>query len=124
MVTDPVCGMELDPQHAYAQSVYGETMYYFCSEGCKQQFERAPAHYAEHPGPAPSPQVTVHGVQVTEQDSDVQTHGVDVHSPHPHAMTQGSDVITTPGAQSISRGSDVVEPVESSEPSPSLGDET
>ncbi|HZC07457.1 MAG TPA: YHS domain-containing protein [Ktedonobacterales bacterium] len=115
MVTDPVCGMELDPQHAYAQSVYGETMYYFCSEGCKQQFERAPAHYAEHPGSTPSQQVTVHGVQVTTHDTDIQTQGVDVTTAHPHAMTQGTDVIATPGAQSISRGSDVVEPVESSE---------
>ena len=126
MVTDPVCGMQIDPQTAGASVIYDGKTYFFCSENCKQQFERAPAHFAEHPGPAPSPQVTVHGVQVTEQDSDVQTHGVDVHSPHPHAMTQGSDVITTPGAQSISRGSDVVEPVapsESSESSESIGDE-
>lgn len=121
MVTDPVCGMQIDPQTAGASVIYDDKTYFFCSENCKQQFERAPAHFAEHPGPAPSPQVTVHGVQVTEQDSDVQIHSVDVHSPHPHAMTQGSDVITTPGAQ---WGSDVVELVESSASSPSLGDET
>jgi Cu+-exporting ATPase len=47
MVTaiDPVCGMEVDPQQAAGTSEYHGTTYYFCSAGCKRQFEKAPESY-------------------------------------------------------------------------------
>ncbi len=122
MVTDHVCGMKIDPQTAGARSVSGDTTYYFCSEGCKQQFERAPAHYAEHPGLPQDQQVTLHGSAVIARDEDIQTQGVDVVTAHPHAMTSGADMIAMPGEQTTRRGVDVVEPVkpvDSSEASPS-----
>ncbi|MFB6144330.1 MAG: permease [Candidatus Nanohaloarchaea archaeon] len=37
-VTDPVCGMEIDPEDAeYSQDVNGET-FYFCSKSCRESF--------------------------------------------------------------------------------------
>jgi Cu+-exporting ATPase len=46
MATDPVCGMQVDPNAAAATSEYlGET-YYFCSLTCKEEFDRNPHAYA------------------------------------------------------------------------------
>lgn len=47
MQKDPVCGMQVDPRTAPAQSTYRGTTYYFCNEACKQQFDRNPAQYAK-----------------------------------------------------------------------------
>ena len=38
--TDPVCGMQVDPTTAAGQTEYQGTTYYFCSIGCKRQFDR------------------------------------------------------------------------------------
>ena len=40
--TDPVCGMQVDPQQAAGTSEYQGTTYYFCSAGCKRQFDKDP----------------------------------------------------------------------------------
>ena len=45
MSKDLVCGMEVDPQTAAAQSVYGEQRFHFCSLGCQAAFERNPERY-------------------------------------------------------------------------------
>lgn len=47
MAKDPVCGMEVDPRGAAAESDYGETTYYFCSAGCKRKFELNPGRFDE-----------------------------------------------------------------------------
>lgn len=44
--TDPVCGMLVDPDAAAAQVAYQGTTYYFCSDGCRREFEAHPARYA------------------------------------------------------------------------------
>ena len=57
LVKDVVCGMEVDPDTAAAQSEYQGTTYYFCAEGCKQDFDADPQKYlggAEAP-PAEAP---------------------------------------------------------------------
>jgi len=46
MTKDPVCGMAVDEKKASATSTYRETTYYFCSEACKQKFEKGPERYA------------------------------------------------------------------------------
>jgi YHS domain-containing protein len=46
MVKDPVCGMQVDPQKAAAQSVHNGQTYYFCSMICKGVFDRDPEKYA------------------------------------------------------------------------------
>jgi YHS domain-containing protein len=45
MEKDPVCGMEVDPQNAPATSEYNGKTYYFCSLGCKEDFDNEPEKY-------------------------------------------------------------------------------
>ena len=45
VVTDPVCGMSVDPATATYSSDFGGTTYYFCSAGCKERFDREPGKY-------------------------------------------------------------------------------
>jgi Cu+-exporting ATPase len=58
-VTDPVCGMKIDPASAAAKRDFGGRTYYFCSEGCARQFDANPAAYLPRPpeGVASSPVV-------------------------------------------------------------------
>lgn len=42
-VTDPVCGMDVDPADAATEKLdRNGTTYYFCSSQCKQRFEKNP----------------------------------------------------------------------------------
>ena len=45
LVTDPVCKMEINPEDAAGTSEYEGTTYYFCADGCKQEFDADPAKY-------------------------------------------------------------------------------
>src|SRR5260370_1435875 len=44
-VTDPVCGMKVDPATARHSYVHDGVTYYFCSDGCRAKFAVAPAMY-------------------------------------------------------------------------------
>ena len=44
-VTDPVCGMTIDPSQAVGSSTHEGETYYFCSRGCEAKFDAAPASY-------------------------------------------------------------------------------
>ena len=44
---DPVCGMQVDATRAAATSEYAGTTYYFCSPGCKNQFDKQPERYVQ-----------------------------------------------------------------------------
>lgn len=46
-VTDPVCGMEITPDEAAAQSTYEGQTYYFCAPGCKVQFDQNPEAFVQ-----------------------------------------------------------------------------
>ena len=47
---DPVCGMDVTPETAAGMSVYNGVTYYFCSPGCKRDFDREPEKYlSTHP---------------------------------------------------------------------------
>ena len=46
-VTDPVCGMEIDSETAAGKSEYQGQTYYFCSPGCKQDFDEDPGQYVK-----------------------------------------------------------------------------
>jgi Cu+-exporting ATPase len=55
MEKDPVCGMMVDPKTAAGKSAYQGKTYYFCSSGCKRDFDKEPqkyinpgAHSADH----------------------------------------------------------------------------
>lgn len=47
-VTDPVCGMQIDPEKAAANEEHDGQMFYFCSEHCHQAFLADPHRYG-HP---------------------------------------------------------------------------
>jgi Cu+-exporting ATPase len=65
-MTDPVCGMTVDPATATATAEHAGTTYYFCCAGCAQKFRTAPDLYlnAKPVGPmlitlgAPKPTVS------------------------------------------------------------------
>ena len=44
MEIDPVCGMEVKSQ-ASPREKYNGQMFYFCSEGCEEEFKKSPAAY-------------------------------------------------------------------------------
>ncbi len=53
MPTDPICGMQVDPDTAAGTSVYQGRTYYFCSIRCKETFDRNPRAHgkdADHAG--------------------------------------------------------------------------
>lgn len=53
---DPVCGLNVGESKAKSaglQSIFKDRTYYFCSEGCKQHFEKNPQRYAVKSGGAP-----------------------------------------------------------------------
>ena len=41
--TDPVCGMQVDPQSAAGSHEHAGVKYYFCSRHCLAQFQADPA---------------------------------------------------------------------------------
>ncbi len=46
MIKDPVCGMEIEPQSAFATRQHKGQTLYFCSENCVKKFDAAPEQYA------------------------------------------------------------------------------
>ncbi|MGQ0525890.1 MAG: heavy metal translocating P-type ATPase [Betaproteobacteria bacterium] len=55
LVTDPVCGMKVDPQSAADSVEHAGTKYYFCSRHCGERFKAEPAKYLAKGGPAAPP---------------------------------------------------------------------
>jgi YHS domain-containing protein len=47
MELDPVCGMDVDPKTAVYKSIYQGKTYYFCSSGCKRDFDKEPQKYVK-----------------------------------------------------------------------------
>jgi len=45
MEKDPVCGMDVDQKTAAGKSEYQGKTYYFCSPGCKRDFDKDPGKY-------------------------------------------------------------------------------
>ena len=43
---DPVCGMTIDSATAAGSSTYQGATYYFCSAGCKKQFDANPSKFS------------------------------------------------------------------------------
>lgn len=44
---DPVCGMEVETEGAQLTSEHEGKTYYFCSRGCKLDFDEDPARYLD-----------------------------------------------------------------------------
>lgn len=45
IVTDPVCGMQIEPDDAAGTAEYRGMTYYFCSQACLDAFEADPSAY-------------------------------------------------------------------------------
>jgi Cu+-exporting ATPase len=45
IVTDPVCGMQIEPDDAAGTIEHQGTSYYFCSQACRDAFKADPASY-------------------------------------------------------------------------------
>jgi len=45
MVTDPVCGMQIDTEEAAATADHDGVTYYFCSQACHDAFVADPASF-------------------------------------------------------------------------------
>jgi Cu+-exporting ATPase len=45
---DPVCNMTVEEDEAAATAEYEGKTYYFCSVGCKKDFEEDPETYLSH----------------------------------------------------------------------------
>jgi P-type Cu+ transporter len=46
-VTDPVCGMTINPDTAAGKSNFGGSTYYFCNPSCKSKFDADPKRYVQ-----------------------------------------------------------------------------
>jgi Cu+-exporting ATPase len=51
-VTDPVCGMKVDPNTTPHHADYGGQTYHFCSQGCRAKFVANPSAYLDGGKPA------------------------------------------------------------------------
>lgn len=49
LVTDPVCGMRIDPRTAAGTSDHQGKTVHFCAASCKRRFDADPAKYAHQP---------------------------------------------------------------------------
>ncbi|MGC5225087.1 YHS domain-containing protein [Micromonospora sp. DT81.3] len=49
LVTDPVCGMQIDPETAVTTREHDGATFYFCSQGCAAAFDADPHHGHPHP---------------------------------------------------------------------------
>lgn len=47
---DPVCDMEVTHETAAGKSEYNGVTYYFCSLGCKKDFDKEPEKYLNKTG--------------------------------------------------------------------------
>lgn len=47
--TDPVCGMQIDPQKAVGTRIVGGRTLSFCSSKCLEAFDKDPAAYTSRP---------------------------------------------------------------------------
>lgn len=45
LATDPVCGMQIEPDSAAGKAEYKGQTFYFCAEGCRQSFRENPADF-------------------------------------------------------------------------------
>ena len=97
LVTDPVCGMKVDPARAKASREYHGVKYYFCCNGCAEKFTAAPdkylsaklqagpavqLHTIQSPAPAAAPAAAqrAHGVHAAAAESYVCPMDTEVHA--------------------------------------------
>jgi Cu+-exporting ATPase len=81
-VSDPVCGMTIDPATAAAHADVGGHTYYFCSEHCHHTFLADPAAYT---GSAEHSQHEGHGHSAHAHHGASESHSAHGHEAHAHS---------------------------------------
>ncbi len=72
---DPVCGMNIEAQHAAGTFDYRGTKYFFCGVGCLEKFKANPSRYLD-PQPQPAATSQAHDVEYTcPMDPEVRRMG-------------------------------------------------
>jgi len=92
MVTDPACGMEVDPLESTVTVEYGGRLYSFCSEGCREQFEKDPEQYLEN---AISALDRPDGVRTPRLSSESTGGTFELHVHHDDRVDVGDEVMLT-----------------------------
>ena len=75
LVTDPVCGMHIDPAKAAGNWEYQGTRYYFCNPGCLKKFQADPEKYLHADAPTPmdeEPQAPAGTIYFCPMDPEVR----------------------------------------------------
>ena len=52
IIRDPVCGMEFDETEAAASVLWNGSTYWFCTDACKDDFQKDPERYEDEAVPA------------------------------------------------------------------------
>jgi P-type Cu+ transporter len=82
-MTDPICGMNVDGEHAAGCCVYHTQTYYFCSQHCLAKFKEDPEKFLK----SPAPERAAHG---REHAHAPATHGDD--HPNMHTSSQAAQL--------------------------------
>lgn len=81
-VTDPVCGMQVDPVTAAATEEHQGIRFFFCSQGCAAKFRAEPGKFVQ-----PKPEV---GHPAAPSEQDLQTEYICPMHPEVHQMGPGA----------------------------------
>jgi len=60
LVTDPVCGMKVDPAQSTPRIEHEGKVFHFCSDHCRHKFQAEPEHYLQQASPPPAPPGTIY----------------------------------------------------------------
>ena len=83
VVTDPVCGMTVEPESAAGSYEYKGKSYYFCSASCLEKFRAEPEKYLAHSSHTPA------GLHQSAQPRVDERVGVFTCPMHPEVRNQG-----------------------------------
>jgi Cu+-exporting ATPase len=72
LVTDPVCGMRIDPTKAAGHHDYKGTRYYFCNPSCRTRFIAEPERFLGGAGAGPVPEAPAGTIYFCPMDPEVR----------------------------------------------------
>ena len=74
-VTDPVCGMAVDPATSPHRIVHDGATHHFCSAGCLAKFQADPARYTRPQAAEPAPQAPAGTVYICPMHPEIRQDG-------------------------------------------------
>src|SRR5258705_6250971 len=88
-MTDPVCGLNVDAEHAADSYVYNNQTYYFCSQHCLAKFKEDPEKFLKSPAAGDAAHGHGHSQAHTAHDHD-HSH---MHTSSQAAQSEKKDVV-------------------------------